>query len=493
MIKQSKWQPIDRLSIALIIIFSLIIFALIWAGIACNGSCPFLNPTPEVKNFSWQGKVISAEDRAFLLTFDRPMQRDSVAKNLRIEPVLEGKMSWVGKKMAYTLNYPAPYGQEYQLSLANAQEHFPYQKQAGRQIKPFTGNFRSRDRAFVYIGTTGTEKDRLVYYNWTREKKLILTPDNLVVMDFKPYYQGDRILFSAASNDIPAPEAIRQLQLYRVTIPEDFTSQQTPSLELVLDNKEYQNNKFDLSRDGKTIVLQRINRQNPGDFGLWLIRENNKAIALNNSPGGDFIIAPDSQTLAIAQTEGIALLPLQPEAQPLDFLPKFGQVLSFSADGSAAAMINYNTESKELRYTQSLFYVDNRGVQKELLNTTGSIRSCQFNPTATDLYCLLTRLIEEEEEYQEEPYLAVINLKAGSFKPLVTLPQYQDIHMSIAPDGFGILLDLPDMSDDSSQTSLPRRQGNGQIWLLSNLEGQLSKLSSLEKLPMQGWQPEWLP
>ena len=84
-----------------------------------------------------------------------------------------------------------------------------------------------------------------------------------------------------------------------------------------------------------------------------------------NVRGGEFLITPDSQTLAIAKGEGIALLPLKPGANPLDFLPKFGRVLSFSRDGRAAAMVNYNTDNAKLKYTRSLFYVNNQGIQKE--------------------------------------------------------------------------------------------------------------------------------
>jgi hypothetical protein len=45
-------------------------------------------------------------------------------------------------------------------------------------------------------------------------------------------------------------------------------------------------------------------------------------------------------------------------------------VLSFARDGSAAAMVKFNTD-----YTRSLFLVTNQGLQKELLRTTGSILS----------------------------------------------------------------------------------------------------------------------
>ena len=42
-----------------------------------------------------------------------------------------------------------------------------------------------------------------------------------------------------------------------------------------------------------------------------LLEKVNNPQPLDTSSGGDFWIAPDSKTIAVAQGEGIALLPLQ--------------------------------------------------------------------------------------------------------------------------------------------------------------------------------------
>ena len=193
-------QPIDKLAIALIILLSLIMGLLIWGGSACKDECLF-HAGAKVSSFSWQNKTIGGQDRAFILTFNRPMDRYSVEENLSITPPLPGKISWSGLRLAYTLDNPAPYGETYQVTLTEAQERFPNQEQAGSEIQPFQAKFRSRDRALAYIGTEGEEQGRLVLSNWTRSQQIILTPPNLAVFDFKPYPQGDRLLFSAAARN----------------------------------------------------------------------------------------------------------------------------------------------------------------------------------------------------------------------------------------------------------------------------------------------------
>ncbi len=487
---------IDKLSLTLITIFGVVIGGLVIGGSTCGESC-FFRSRPRVKEFSWQNQQLGAENTAFILTFDRPMDKTSVEKNLVIDPPLPGKISWAGRRLAYTLKTPIPYGENYQIHLRGAREKFREGSHLGQTIEPFLGEFTSRDRAFAYIGTEGEERGQLIFYNLTDKKKTVLTPPDLVVMDFEFYPDGNKILFSAGKK-ARGSFAIRELQLYTVETRINQGENDTilPKIELILDNKDYQNNKFQLSPDGKTIIVQRVNRQNPTDFDLWLIRPHSKPEKLN-APGGDFLITPDGQTVAVAQGQGIAILPIQANAEPREFLPKFGQVLAFSRDGSAAAMVNFNMDNARLLYTRSLFYVNNQGVQKELLNIEGSIMDCDFNHTGTYLYCLLTRVVKAKD-YIESPNFARINLKTGKLTLLASLPDYRDIKVSLAPDNLGILFDQVVTSDNPIEpltTASGEAIATGTIWLLIP-PPEVNKENIqpvLKVLPMRGFHPQWMP
>jgi hypothetical protein len=500
--QRSFFQPLDRVAIGLMLVLSLLI-----GGFLLSGS----HAAPRVRSFNWQDRQVGADDTAFLLNFSRPMDHASVEKNLRITPPLPGKTSWAGRRMAYTLTAPAPYGTLYQLQLQGAQERFF--KSEGPTLQPYTGRFQSRDRAFVYIGVTGEEEGRLVLYNLTQQKKQILTPTNLVVLDFEPYPLGDRVLFAATERQTQQQGQLEQ-KLYAVTTgmvvhpPDAATADPLPfgfnanssapkpvdagRVELLLDSKGYQNLKFDLSADGQTIVVQRVNRKDPADFGPWILKAGQAPKPLKGQPGGDFLITPDSDSLAISQGQGLAILPLQPNAEPLDFLPKFGMVLNFSRDGSSAAMVKFNTD-----YTRSLFLINNQGVQKELLRTTGSVLNAQFDPTKQLLYCLLTTLIPGET-YREEPFLGAINLKTGKLLPLLKLPSQRDIQVSLAPDGLAILFDQtvtnPQDTQKSLQDSTGKEIASSRLWLLPlvSLEANTNNIKP-ELLPLAGLRPRWLP
>jgi hypothetical protein len=512
MIKSYKsFQALDRVAIAMMLFLSILISLMIWQGDAVR---------PIVRNFTWENKRIGAEDTAFSLTFSRPMDTKSVEENLKVCPVenkqetenfqdcpvLPGKISWAGRRMVYTLVAPAPYGTEYTVTLQGARDKFSETESKKREIQPFIGNFSSRNRALTYIGADEEYQGKLVLYNLTKEEKKVLTPKDLIVMDFEPFPNGEKIIFSARSSQNPD---LLSAQIYTVTTGITYNTDKEPEspgkIDLILDNKDYQNLKFDLSSDGQTIVIQRGKRDNPGDFGLWYIsmaensnREKPTANRLQSQPGGDFLITPDSKAVAVAQGQGTAIISLEGDtSKPLDFLPQFGLVQAFAKDGSQAAMVKFNTD-----YTRDLFLVTNQGTQKQLLKTTGSILGCHFDPASPTIYCLLTQLVSQEQ-YIEQPYLVAINLKTLEQKPLLMLPPAQrNVQMSLAPDGLGILFDqIVEIEDNTKLPANFLKTDDGapiatsSLWLMPLLpSGDQAELEiKPEQLPLIGFHPHWLP
>ncbi|AKG22907.1 Ig-like domain-containing protein [Calothrix sp. 336/3] len=499
MTSRTSIQPLDRIAIALILLLTLAIGLVISQGDAVKAS---------VRSFSWQNQQIGADDTSFTLTFSRPMETKTVEENIKLDPPLAGKISWAGRRMVYTLLTPAPYGTNYKVQLENAKDKFSAKEGINRVIQPFSGTFKTRDRALLYISSAPQEQGQLVLYNLTQGQQKVLTPKDLVVMDFIPFPDGKKILFSARTTK---NQDILSAQLYTVTTgvytDEGKEAIAAGKVDLVLDSKDYQNLKFDLSPDGKTIVVQRGNKSNPGDFGLWMLpsdtsnsREPQKPTPVKSKPGGDFMITPDSQAVAVAQGEGTAILALQKDAEkPLDFLPQFGLVQAFTRDGTQAAMVKFNTD-----YTRDLFLVTNQGTQKQLLKTTGSILSCQFDIASPTLYCLVTQLLPGQT-YQEQPYLVAIDTKTAQQKPLIVLPAEQrNVQMNLSPDGLGLLFDqvVPQTSPSPTPNSQILTTEDGQaiasssLWLMPLTpiaDPEAAADIKPQKLPLVGFHPRWLP
>ncbi|MDG2990771.1 hypothetical protein L3556_07485 [Candidatus Synechococcus calcipolaris G9] len=454
-------QPLDRAALSVLAIAFVLTLLLLWGGD---------QTLPQVREFSWQDRQVGAEDKAFILSFNRQMDWPSVQENLVIDPPLPGKVSWSGRRLAYTLLQPIPYGQAFQLKLEGATSNTN-----PTDMQPFQGQFRSRDRALVYLGT-GVEEGRLILNNLTLQKKIFLTPPELRVFDFQPYPAGDRILFSATDRDNGNGF---DPQLYTASTGLYFNAPEQPKgspiepgqIELILDNRDFQILKFDLSADGQTIVVQRVNRQNLNETSLWALNRRYQPRRLDQVAAGDFQIAPDNETLVIAQGQGIALSPLdgqQTTTSQLDFLPQFGMVLGFSRDGRTAALVRFNPD-----FSRSLFLVNNQGVSRELLQTNGSLLTAAFDPLGKFLYCVLTELTEDQD-YREQPYLVLIDLEDGSVTRLLEFNQYQEIQISLAPDGSAIAF-------DRSQASPLEQQGSQEFSPTSApedyLDGDLEELA----------------
>ena len=490
--KTSRRQPLDRLAQAL-----MGLLAVVMAGMVLLGG----PAASRVRDFSWQNRQIGADDTAFLFTFSRPMDKTSVEENLTIEPSLPGRFSWAGRRMAYTLNFPAPYGNEFTVSLSEATDRF---SGPTANFTPFEASFKSRERAFAYIGTGGDEQGRLMLYNLSTQSRTALTPDNWTVLDFKPYTQGDRILFAAVERQSTKQQ---DQQLYTVTTglgeDQELASGQ---IETILDNSEYQNLKFDLSPDGQTIVAQRVSRDNPGDFGPWVITHENPPRRLQTEPGGDFIIAPDSQSLLLQQGEGTAIIALnnaqdEQSGDTLDFLPQYGLVMDVANNGSAAAMVSFNQDDPEKRYTQTLFWVSNQGDEKPLLNVTGAILDAQFDPTNKLLFCLTSELLESDI-YQVQPSVSAVNLDTGDVAKLLPLPPQPSVHISLAPDGLALLFDQSTSSADVN-SSVGVDDGvaiaAAKLWLLPLYKTSEARLNSQpqqiepQAFPFAGVNPVWIP
>ncbi|MEM1252223.1 MAG: DPP IV N-terminal domain-containing protein [Cyanobacteria bacterium P01_H01_bin.21] len=483
-------QPLDRLAQTFIVLFAVIM----------SGMVLFGGPAASrVRDFTWQNQRIGADDTAFLLTFSRPMDQASVEQNLTIDPPLPGRFSWAGRRMAYTLDLPAPYGNEFKVNLPKARDRFSSNTD---NFVAFESDFQSRERAFAYIGIEGEEQGRLMLYNLSTQEQTALTPENWTVLDYKPYTQGDRILFAAVERGQVTQQ---DQQLYTVTtgLGKD-ASETSGQIETILDSNEYQNLKFDLSPDGQTIVVQRVGRDNPGNFGPWVITQEKQPRRLETEPGGDFMIAPDSQSLLLQQGEGTAIIALgdaqnEQSGETLDFLPQYGLVMDVANNGSAAAMISFNQDDPEKRYTQTLFWVSSQGDETPLLTVTGSILDAQFDPTNDLLFCLTSELLEGDT-YQVQPSISAINLETGDVQKLQTLPPQPSVHMSLAPDGLALLFDQTTpgtgdsaILDDGVPISASR------LWLLPLYQTSGDRLNKSpqaiapQAFPFAGINPAWIP
>lgn len=483
------WKRLSRFDGAVLgtLLTLLLLIAVVWFG---GDRAAF-----RVDYFSWVGQSVGANDRYFSLRFNHRPEPTTVAQNLLLDPPLPGQISWRGKTLFYTLKAPAIYGTNYQIKLENAQRSHDRQV-----ITPFVRLFSTRDRILAYIGLEGEERGRLILKDITnpnQPKKTILTPRDLVINQFEIYPDGRKILFSAF--DPANAPGYNQQQLFAVSTGLNQAKEPAGRIDPVLTAKDYQNQAFKLSADGSTIVVLRTNRKNPAESGLWVMTRpitSPSAPRPLGIPGGEFLVAPDGSRAIVSQQGGVGIVPLTAEAGSFQFLAGFEKGLGFTPDGQGLLLVKNNFDA-----SRSLILLQPNGSEQVLFQTVAPIIDCVVEPRDPQwLYCLKVNLKPQETGLNPaEPYLSAVNLAKNTELPLLALPNYQNVHLSMSPDGVALLFDQVITAPPTTSNNLtnPNNQAilDGRVWLLPlpNLEASQDRLKILPQELNPGFNPKWLP
>lgn len=474
----------DQVALSVMLLLGIILGIIIWRGDQSS---------LRVTRFSWEGEKVGVRDKVFTLHFNQPVDQDSVETNLSITPPLLGRKSWQGNTFVFTVSEKPIYGTNYQIKLDKA---LRADKQG--EMEPYVNLFSTRDRMLAYVGVSEEERGRLILYDITdpkKPKKTILTPKDLLVTQFRVTPSGDKLFFLAFDPRI----GISSQQLFTVTtgIKNSRSALDvTPGrLERVIDNQNYDNLSFDLSKDGKTLVIIRENRQNKADSGIWVVQEGEDPRPLG-VPAKDFIIAPNGTKLAVSQQAGVSIIPLTVDAGASQLLEGYGKAVAFSADSKKLLLTKDNAD-----YTRSLILREADGRTQEVLRNMYPILDCQFEPRLEKvLYCLRTDLVRRADgNYHEEPFLSAVQLDTWQDQPLLALPNYRDVKMNIAPDGTSLVFDQVATTVPLSSNDLltPSKQAiaDARVWLLMLPDSKSPNLAvgSPPQEVAAGFYPQWMP
>jgi Tol biopolymer transport system component len=478
-----KLSLFDRTVMAIALILLILITVVL-----VRGNQSFLRVT----HYSWRNSNIGAQTKMLTMRFSHPVNPQAIEENLTLDPPLAGTTSWQGQNWFYTLSEIPRYGTNYQLTLTLAA------KNAAIQGENFNSLITSRGRTLVYIGLNDQERGRLVFYDITnpqKPQKIILTPKDLTVRQFQIYPQGDRIVFTAAD---PTRRNAQQ-QLFTVTtgINNNTPVKTLPGkLERLLENQDYNNQALMLTRSGNLMILNRQNRHNSADTGLWVLPQNEAPRPLGIQ-GTQFIVAPQGDRLAVSQAEGLAIIPLRAETGTSQFLTGMGEALTFSSDGKQLLLTQQNPD-----YSHSLVSYDLIShTPQEIIRGPYPILDCQFAPRHQSMaYCLRTDYVPQENgEMIEEPYLSLVDLKQRQSQPLLALPNYPEVDVSLAPDGLALIFDQVVTTNARSSndvvTQSQKTITDGRIWLLP-LPEQLASGKPVDLSPQEltpGYAPQWMP
>jgi dipeptidyl aminopeptidase/acylaminoacyl peptidase len=368
-------------------------------------------------------------------------------------------------------------------------------------------NNSAPEKMFGYIATDGENRGRLMVQKVGEAKSNTVSPAGFLVKDFRFLPNSQAVLFAA----VPVTKDIAQIsspQIYQTNITNG-------SPKLVLDNKEYQNIKFEITPDGKIMVVHRVSSKNPGEFGIFAIDIETSKTLQRVSQGGSFAITPDSTAIAVSEGDGVTIKPFKDGSKFANFSNKFGRILSFASNGSAALLEKYNDN-----YTRDLFIVSDKGVEKKLLTVSGEIQAAQFTADGQGVYGIVAELAsipkphnhdhdnhqdgDEEEEaadtvgYNSQPYLVAIEVATAKSTKLYKLHQQQGISMTLAPDGRSLIYDQVTTEKGTGTTqrlTAPDGQSitQSKLWMMPLPEtiNKVTTNNTPQDLKLAGYNPRW--
>jgi len=300
---------------------------LLTAGMLIGGDQTY----PQVRSFNHQHAAIGPRQVQLVIAFSRPMNRASVEENFQITPPVEGRFSWIGRRMAYTLDEPLPRETAYEVRISQSAID-----QFGRPLKrEFVANFQTLPARFAYLSDVGSGHQQLWLYELESGQTRPITPDPLRVTRFQPHPDGQRIFFMATREDALGESFYLsdQQALYVVDL-------KTEEITLLAGTEGLVNHDFSISRDGAVIGINRASLTASGQIfsrDIWWKVDGEKKWEQFWKPGlgvGDFHLAPDGITILVASPEGYLLLPLIDESgRDPQYVGQFWDTYGFSPTG----------------------------------------------------------------------------------------------------------------------------------------------------------------
>lgn len=385
----------------------------------------------KVNFFNWEGQEILVSERQIVLSFNREMNRDSIESSFKIEPEVDGKFSWVGRKLHYTLSEPLAYGQDYRLTLTGMD-------QEGRSMLPFEAEFSSFEKELFYIHAYEDSR-RIVSVDPVYGNPIPQSPEDLFVVDFDFADGGNAIVFLAIES-----EEITQLgeegsfpELYWMDLESKDLRQLTNDPDII-------NLSMSISPDGEQVALERLELDPktgaPLSFAqIWhgeISRELEKFWYANLYPE-EFDFTPDSNWLLVLNDQGYSLVPLEiVEAAP-QFLGNFISYHGFSLAGDKLAFLQWKDENA-FAETNEVIILHRNGERELHLEEQGELRSLSFSPSGEGFYLALS-----------EPYTQESRLYYYDFLEEALMPILEDFgrYEAISPSLDGLTLSFEDHMD----------------------------------------------
>ena len=342
---------------------------------------------PRVVDTNLKNESLPLSTNQIVLTFNRNMDHASVENHFSITPKIEGKFSWIGKKMAFSFKESLASNQSISIELSQAEDEL------GNLMQSYQKNYQTQSQFLYFIGSEKDQKDQLVGFDLNQEKTTILSPKNLVIKDFRVH--PDQNLIYLLGYKKSADET--KNNLYEL-------DRKSGRLKVLVDGQKEYIFAFELSPDGN-ILLARKGSINPYDQSslvdpgsLWTYEINRQKWTIfwnKELYGSEFYFSPDSNYLVGRMITGdITILPVIENPDKVVYLENYAGNYNLSPNGRQLVFVDFPDPFSP----NDLLLRNNDGTTQTLVEKGGQIQFPIFNKNGNRIYFLMSKVTDDFEE-----------------------------------------------------------------------------------------------
>ena len=278
------------------------------------------------------------------VTFTEPMDARSVRRHLHIAPPVPGDILWSGNELFFTPRQPLAYNTTYTMRIDAAARSV-----SGKPLaRGLTYTFRTQSPHLLYLGTTGSDRGRLVLAATTGKREVVGSDDGLIT-DFAVSIDRSLAVYTKRSSSGSRPDEIWLLSLADNTVQRVFAH---PGWTISQPHLSPQDNSVVFLATNVRLCAKYygcfVDRSSPVVYLLDLGTHRLRRFSAGSSvPITSFIdFSPSGQ---IAYTDlGSALTLANPNARSVQHIPNLGNSLEFvgfDGTGSRAAFVGQTASS----------------------------------------------------------------------------------------------------------------------------------------------------
>ncbi len=401
------------------------------------------------------------------ISFDLPMETDSVEASFSLQPDTGGSFNWQDNTLVFTPDQVFQSGETYKVSIGEGAL-----STSGRKLQPLDWSFTPRDPGILYLAPTDVQIRSLWFQTLDDSPQQEVLRSDYGVFDFAPRPDGEQIavmMYTAeGSSDI-----------WLINPDGSEPEQLTDCSPGICTGPVW-------SPDGRQIAYERAEIAPNGGLGptrVWVLNlasgETGPVYADNQVLGYGPVWSPDGGSLAFFDANQGQIRVLELQTGEVAFVESnMGEVGVFSPDGSR--MLFTNIRKTDQQFFTGLYLIDfeKGGSIRDLLDEPQEDQWPSWSPDGRWIAFSRRPLDREASEFAGQ--FMLLDTETGDIRQVTGDATYNSLGFVWSPDSRYVLF---------TRFNLEERMARSEIWLYDNATPESDPVLVVENASGGQWLP----